>query len=84
MSDELEQVQHVQQQQGLVPRTKLHLADGRKVYLYGALTARPGLTAEQIAAAEKEPAGHYDYARNEVVMTEPTLVEEGVYHRDKK
>jgi hypothetical protein len=70
---------------GTIPRTKIHLANGNKVYVYGPINPRPGLTQEEINGATLlEPAGHYDPARNEVVMTEPTLIEEGIAYYDLK
>ena len=60
----------------IVPRTKLFLANGREIYVYGnPFRPREGITSEEILRAE--PAGHYDSDRNEVVMTEPTSMFEG-------
>lgn len=68
-----------------IPRSKMKLADGRTVYVYGStMQPRVGLSEQDIATADVVNAGYYDLDRNEVVMTEPTSIEEGVYHRDRR
>ena len=62
-----------------VTRMKLHLASGRKVYVYGdPLVPRPGLTAEDLVGVVLEQAGYYEPITNVVHMTEPTSMEEGL------
>lgn len=58
----------------IVPRYKIS-HEGKASYVYG--DHHRTLGAAQRMGAHVEHAGHYDSDRNEVVMTEPTSVQEG-------